>query len=263
MTLAWKSNFTTSQKIVLLSLCDNANDQGECYPSISMMVEKCSMSERSVFNQLDYLEKVGAISKNQRAGRSTIYKIDPCNFCTPATIAPLQPLHPTPAMVAPAPLQPLHPTPAMVAPITINEPSIEPSCNQKKKNVPLCVAVSVLVDNGFDESTANEFIDYKSRMKAPLTARAWADHLAESAKAGWRPLAAAEKVMAKSWKGFEAKYVANEAKPSAYTPPSPAITTPAREAVDPLMSLAVQESMRTLKPISEIHARLKRERIAA
>lgn len=197
MTLAWKSDFSTGQKMVLLSLCDNANDQGECYPSVSMMVEKCSMSERSIFNHLDFLEKVGAISKNQRTGRSTIYKVNPCKFCTPANSAPLQPLHPTPATVAP---------------ITINEPSIEPSSNQKK-SAPLCVAVSVLLKNGFDVLTAEEFIAHKSRMKAPLTARAWDDHLAESVKAGWSPLAAAEKVMAKTWKGFEAKYVASEPKP--------------------------------------------------
>ena len=37
------------------------------------------------------------------------------------------------------------------------------------------------------------------------------DHVREAGKAGWTPLQAAEKVMAKSWKGFEAKYVANEA----------------------------------------------------
>lgn len=47
-------------------------------------------------------------------------------------------------------------------------------------------------------------------MKAPLTARAWADHVREAQKAGWSAVEAAEKVMAKSWKGFEAKYVANE-----------------------------------------------------
>lgn len=49
-------------------------------------------------------------------------------------------------------------------------------------------------------------------------------------------------------------------KPSAYTPPSPAITTPSRQAVDPLMSKAIQESMRTLASVDEIHARLQREK---
>jgi len=130
MTEAWKSRLPTGQKMVLLALCDNSNDQGECFPSVSMLTEKCSMSERSVFNHISDLEKIGAISRKLRAGRSTIYTLDPCKFCTPANSAPLQPLHPTPATVAPPPLQPLHPTPATVAPITIKEPSCEPSSNQ-------------------------------------------------------------------------------------------------------------------------------------
>ena len=121
MTEAWKANMPSGRKMVLLALCDNANDQGECYPSISMLAEKCSMSERSVFNHIADLENSGAIVRKNRAGRSTVYHIDPCKFCTPANSAPLQPLHPTPATVAP---------------ITINEPSIEPSRKQKKQAAP-------------------------------------------------------------------------------------------------------------------------------
>jgi hypothetical protein len=73
--------------------------------------------------------------------------------------------------------------------------------------------VAVLVEAGFDEQAANDFIAHKAGMKAPLTARAWADHLTESRKAGWSPSAAADKVMARSWKGFDARYVANEPAP--------------------------------------------------
>lgn len=72
------------------------------------------------------------------------------------------------------------------------------------------VSASELVAAGFPDAVAAEFIAHKSRLKAPLTARAWADHVREAGKAGWTPLQAAEKVMAKSWKGFEAKYVAGE-----------------------------------------------------
>ena len=137
MTLAWKSGYQSGRKMVLLALCDNANDQGECYPSISMLAGKCSMSERSVFKHIAELEKDGSIRRENRSGRSTIYHVDPCKFCTPANSAPLQILHTTPATVSPPPLQILHPTPATVAPITINEPSIEP---KKKKDKPAAQA---------------------------------------------------------------------------------------------------------------------------
>ena len=51
MTLAWKADYHSGKKMVLLALCDNANDQGECFPSVPMLAQKCSMSERSVFNR--------------------------------------------------------------------------------------------------------------------------------------------------------------------------------------------------------------------
>lgn len=70
-----------------------------------------------------------------------------------------------------------------------------------------------LVAVGFDASTAAEFIAHKQRLKAPLTPRAWADHLHEAEKAGMTPQAAAEKVMAKGWKGFDASYVAGRQHP--------------------------------------------------
>lgn len=66
---------------------------------------------------------------------------------------------------------------------------------------------------GFDAETAADFIAHKQRLKAPLTPRAWADHLREAAKAGMTPQAAAEKVMAKGWKGFDASYVVRLSNP--------------------------------------------------
>ena len=137
---------------------------------------------------------------------------------------------------------------------TNQEPRTKNQEPKKDKSAPLCVAVSVLVEKGFDEQTAEEFIAHKTKIEVPLTARAWSDHLSESEKAGWTPKAAAEKVMAKNWKGFEAKYVANEPKQGAFTP---AITTPSREAIDPIMAMAIQESARTFKPVTEIYKSMK------
>jgi hypothetical protein len=83
-----------------------------------------------------------------------------------------------------------------------------------RKRAPAAVAAAVLVEAGFTEIQAGDFIAHKHRVKAPLTERAWADHLREASKAGWSAVDAAEKVMAKAWKGFEASYVANERPPA-------------------------------------------------
>jgi hypothetical protein len=216
MSAAFKAQIRSMPKLVLLALCDCANDQGECYPSIPTLVEKCSASERTVQEALAFLSREGYLTRDFRNGRSTVYWIaDPRKWRTPANGAPPQMPHPTPADAAPPPPQTAHPTPANGAPITINETSVEPKTKTKSAValVPAVVLVADLVDAGFSEEGAAEFIAHKRSLKAPLTARAWADHLSESRKAGWSPVAAAEKVMARNWKGFDAKYVASEARP--------------------------------------------------
>lgn len=86
----------------------------------------------------------------------------------------------------------------------------EKTARKRASTPPETVGVSVLVEAGFEAAVASEFIAHKARKKAPLTPRAWADHLAESKRAGWTPQQAAEKVLAKGWRGFEARYVDGE-----------------------------------------------------
>ncbi|WP_426106414.1 helix-turn-helix domain-containing protein [Massilia sp. TSP1-1-2] len=118
--------------MVLLALCDNANDQGECYPSISTIAIKCSMGERTVQGHITDMESMGIIRRELRNGRSTIYHIDQGRFDTPAESAPPQNPHPTPAKAAPPPPQILQKTPADLAPRTVKEPSKEPPVNRTK-----------------------------------------------------------------------------------------------------------------------------------
>jgi hypothetical protein len=101
-----------------------------------------------------------------------------------------------------------------------NSPSLRSGEKTARKSAPAAVAVSVLVEAGLPEGLAGDFIAHKDRLKAPLTERAWRDHCAEAQKAGWSPAAAAEKVIAKSWKGFEARYVADERPPARAAPKS-------------------------------------------
>lgn len=140
---AFKAGMPTTHKFVFVALCDNADDLGECFPSVSLLMEKTSLSERSVRNSLTWLEQAGFLSRRGRKGRSNYFYIErpagwqkPVNQAiksgaTPAPDAPLplHHVHPTPAAGAPPPLHVVHPTPARGAPITTNEPSIEPSVN--------------------------------------------------------------------------------------------------------------------------------------
>lgn len=76
MTAVWKiEGLTTGQKMVLLSLADNANDDGVCYPSIPQIAKRCSQSEGGTIKIIKFLEKSGYLSKTTRPGKKTWYRL--------------------------------------------------------------------------------------------------------------------------------------------------------------------------------------------
>ena len=151
MTDVWKLTLQAPRKMVLLALADNANDEGtDCWPSVGKLVEKCSMSERSLQGHLAALEEGGYIKRHERLGRSNKFTIHvnrirleilqkvkantPAESAPPANVPDLPPqnLHPSPSNphsihtpAESAPPQVLHPSPAESAPITTKEPSLK------------------------------------------------------------------------------------------------------------------------------------------
>ncbi|HFK2326647.1 TPA: helix-turn-helix domain-containing protein [Pseudomonas aeruginosa] len=135
MSACWPlQGLTPAQKAVLISLADNANDEGVCWPSVAKIAERTCLSERAVQQAIKVLNECKALSIEARQGRSTMFTVTPAAFappqkvhprrkCTPAASAP------TPADAAPPPPQDMHPTPADAAPRTVIEPTREPSGN--------------------------------------------------------------------------------------------------------------------------------------
>ena len=56
------------RKLVFLKLADNANDDGECWPSYQYIADQCEMSKRSAINHIDELVKDGFLRKEVRKG---------------------------------------------------------------------------------------------------------------------------------------------------------------------------------------------------
>ena len=215
MTEAWKADMPSGRKFVLLSLCDNANDQGECYPSIPMIAKRCSMSERAVQGHVQDLRKAGILAIHERHGRSSIYTINPRRFCTPAEFAPPQNLHPTPAESAPPPPQNLHPTPAESAPITVIEPSIEPSVNRQAPRK----AVSIDRPDEVDEQVWIDFLAIRKAKRSPLSATALAGIAREADKAGITLSDALVVCCERGWTGFRSDWYASTASRTAAEQP--------------------------------------------
>lgn len=146
MTEVWKTALHSTQKLVLLALADNANDQGECFPSISMLVQKCSLSDRAIQKAMGELESSNFLRRDIRTGQSTMYCItDPRTWFTPERTLPPELRSPpprttfTPERGSPPndvhhTPEPRSPTPELRSPPGVNhvhpEPS-EPSLNHQ------------------------------------------------------------------------------------------------------------------------------------
>ncbi len=123
MALAWKTDISAGRKLVLLSLCDHANRQGECYPSVEAIAHKCSMGQRTVQQHISDLERAGMLVRRFRKGRSTLYQLHPDKFFTPAESAIPQIPPSTCAASDTLPPQHSHHAPADPAPINVIDPS--------------------------------------------------------------------------------------------------------------------------------------------
>lgn len=100
MAACWPLQMPPTPKAVLISLADNANDQGECWPSIATIGKRTCFSERAVQNAIRWLEEQGYLVADRSNGRHTRYQVDPTpnprSSCTPAAPAPPQDVHPYP-----------------------------------------------------------------------------------------------------------------------------------------------------------------------
>ncbi|NHC62195.1 helix-turn-helix domain-containing protein [Paenalcaligenes suwonensis] len=81
MTQCWPlQGMNASQKAVLISLADNANDDGVCWPSVAYIAVRTCLSERAVQNAIKFLQQVGILVVADRNGRSNVYTIKADNY---------------------------------------------------------------------------------------------------------------------------------------------------------------------------------------
>ncbi|KSF01269.1 helix-turn-helix domain-containing protein [Pseudomonas aeruginosa] len=168
MSACWPlQGMSPAQKAVLISLADQANDQGVCWPAVDSIAMRCCLSKRAVQQAIKWLRGAGIVSVEERQGRSTMYSV------TPAAYAPPQEMHPsskctpvanapTPADAAPPPPQDLHPTPAGSAPRTVIEPSGEPS----EEPSPLPTRSGPAAGEALQEACRNVWAAYRAAYEA-------------------------------------------------------------------------------------------------
>lgn len=76
MSACWPLQMPPSPKAVLISLADNANDAGVCWPSIPKICERTCLGRTAVINAIKWLEEVGLLTADRSNGRHTTYQIE-------------------------------------------------------------------------------------------------------------------------------------------------------------------------------------------
>ncbi|HDS1582171.1 TPA: helix-turn-helix domain-containing protein [Stenotrophomonas maltophilia] len=81
MSQCWPlQDLSVTQKAVLISLADQANDEGVCWPAIATIGKRCCMSARAVRTAMDHLEVVGLLTRERRFNSSNVYVVTPDKF---------------------------------------------------------------------------------------------------------------------------------------------------------------------------------------
>jgi len=207
MAQCWPLQMSPTQKAVLISLADNANDEGVCWPSVARIAMRTCLSERAVQTAVRSLIDQRLLVINERAGRSSYYIVTPAGHAPPQDMHPRSSRTPTPAAPAPAPAG-AAPAPAAPAPRTVinhQEPPVEPS---KKVR-----AVLATRPDDVPEKVWDDFQTIRKARKAPLTDTALEGIEREAAKAGWTLEQALRESCERSWQGFKASWVADKQTP--------------------------------------------------
>ncbi len=98
-SMAWKFSLSNSAykqksniKLVLIKLCDNASDEGYCWPSMGRIAKECELSKRSVVDQINKLKEIGLIEVTHRfrdnEQTSNSYQINIELLCRGELLAP-------------------------------------------------------------------------------------------------------------------------------------------------------------------------------
>ena len=91
----WPLEIPATSKLVLLSLADQANDSGTCWPSQPQIAKRCSLTDRAVRIQIQFLEEAGMLTRAVKPGVGTTFVLtwleaEPRNDVPPRNNIPLR-----------------------------------------------------------------------------------------------------------------------------------------------------------------------------
>jgi hypothetical protein len=168
MSACWPlQGMSPAQKAVLISLADQANDDGYCWPSVGTIAKRTCLSERAVQGAIKWLVSAGLLSADERKGTSSVYQITPAAYAPPQEMRPAD-AAPRGAGNAPPPPQMLHPTPADAAP----KPSMNRQLIRKEPKDTRADAQDFVLPDWIPADAWAAFMETRKTKKAKSTAYA-------------------------------------------------------------------------------------------
>lgn len=224
MGLCWPLQMPPTPKAVLISLADNANDQGYCWPSISKISERTCFSKRAVIDAIAWLELHGILAADRTNGRHTTYVITPADFvsqvqdthrCGKSTgaHAASEPVHlpHQPVQQAHQPVREMH--------TNHQEPSLTVKKSNRQKDAR---AIRIDMPEWLSPDSWNDWVEHRKSMRKPLTQRAAELSIRELASLqaqGFDPAKIINTSILNGWQGLFAP------KPSMSVRSGPGVTT--------------------------------------
>ena len=204
MSQCWPLQMPPTPKAVLISLADNASDQGVCWPSITTISERTCFSERAVQNAIKWLESAGILTADRSNGRHTSYLI------TPAAYAPPQELHPAAGASVPPQQVPKPPQEMRLPPQEVPSNRKEPSRTIRSNRQGEAAKVAVELLPGLPENLVADFLAVRKAKKLPLTETAVAGLQREAAKAGMSLESAVRLCCERGWASIRADWIRDQ-----------------------------------------------------
>lgn len=233
MGLCWPLQLPPTAKAVLISLADQANDQGVCWPSLPGIVERTCFGRTAVIEAIRWLEKAGLLLVDKAVGRQNRYLLQLDRLRQRSLDEPVRQADQSGRRTSPAggpvrqtdatrPADGLPPsgrrtTPVRQADPNRQEPSIQPSITERKKSARRSssspsgkevafLTVDDLVAEGVPEQAAVDWLVVRKAKKAPLTPTAWEAVKREAQAAGITLAEAVRFAAANNWQGFKASW---------------------------------------------------------
>lgn len=203
MAACWPLQMPPTPKAVLISLADNANDHGECWPSIPKICERTCFGERTVHHAIRWLEEHGAVRADRSNGRHTRYEVTPNTYEPPQELRPRNTCAPATAAAKPPQLTAQPPQQRQSPPQELRSNRKEPSLKATKSKSRSPAATLPDPPDWIDPKAWAGFVEMRKRIGFPLTAYAAELILAELARhrdAGADPNASLNKSTRNGWR---------------------------------------------------------------